>query len=186
MQCREGQGTSSEDVLCEEGVMPETLVSMISYQSAWLLISATILSLPSCAAPTPIPAPISTQPAPVGMVLIPAGEFSMGSVDSLARADERPIHRVRLNAFWMDATEVTNRQFAKFIDATGYKTMAERPVDWDELKKQVPAGLPSHLTKCSRRDRWFSRRRQIPCRQTIRVNGGCGQQAQHGNILKDL
>ncbi len=134
MQCREGQGTSSEDVLCKEGVMPETLGSMISYQSAWLIISATILSLPSCAAPTPIPAPISTQPAPVGMVLIPAGDFSMGSVDSLARADERPIHRVRLNAFWMDATEVTNRQFAKFIDATGYKTMAERPVDWDELK----------------------------------------------------
>ena len=142
MQCREGQGTSSEDVLCEEGVMLETSGSMISYPSAWLLISATILSLPSCAAPTPIPAPISTQPAPVGMVLIPAGDFSMGSVDSLARADERPIHRVRLNAFWMDATEVTNRQFAKFIDATGYKTMAERPVDWDELKKQVPEGTP--------------------------------------------
>ncbi len=66
----------------------------------------------------------------------------MGSVDSLARADERPIHRVRLNAFWMDSTEVTNRQFAKFIEATGYKTMAERPVDWDELKKQVPEGTP--------------------------------------------
>ena len=146
MQCREGQGTSSEDVLCKEGVMPETLVSMISYPSAWLLISATILSLPSCAAPSPIPAPIpapiSTQPAPVGMVLIPAGDFSMGSVDSLARADERPIHRVRLNAFWMDATEVTNEQFAKFIEATGYKTMAERPVDWEELKKQVPEGTP--------------------------------------------
>ena len=96
-----------------------------------LSLALVIVGLTSCA-----------STAPVGMVLIPAGEFSMGSVDLLARADEHPIHRVRINAFWMDATEVTNQQFAKFVDATGYKTMAERPVDWEELKKQVPVGTP--------------------------------------------
>lgn len=77
-----------------------------------------------------------------GMVWIPAGEFSMGSVDPLARPDEAPVHRVRVDGFWMDATEVTNAQFAAFVEATGYVTVAERPVDWEELKKQLPEGTP--------------------------------------------
>jgi formylglycine-generating enzyme required for sulfatase activity len=42
----------------------------------------------------------------------------------------------------MDVTEVTNAQFAAFVKATGYRTVAERPVDWEELKKQVPPGTP--------------------------------------------
>ncbi len=77
-----------------------------------------------------------------GMVWIPGGEFKMGSTDRLARPDERPVHRVRVGGFWMDQTEVTNAQFAQFVKATAYKTVAERPVDWEELKKQVPAGTP--------------------------------------------
>ncbi|MBL8964203.1 MAG: formylglycine-generating enzyme family protein [Phycisphaerae bacterium] len=77
-----------------------------------------------------------------GMVWIPGGEFKMGSTDPLARPDERPVHRVRVSGFWMDRTEVTNAQFAEFVKATGYKTVAERPVDWEELKKQVPEGTP--------------------------------------------
>ena len=43
-----------------------------------------------------------------GMVWIPGGEFRMGSTDPLARADEQPVHRVRVRGFWMDATEVTS------------------------------------------------------------------------------
>lgn len=77
-----------------------------------------------------------------GMVWIPAGEFSMGSTDPLARPDESPVHRVRVDGFWIDRTEVTNAQFAAFVEATGYVTVAERPVDWDELKKQLPEGTP--------------------------------------------
>ena len=77
-----------------------------------------------------------------GMVWIPGGEFRMGSTDPLARADEQPVHRVRVRGFWMDATEVTNGQFRAFVEATGYKTVAERPIDWEELKKQVPEGTP--------------------------------------------
>jgi formylglycine-generating enzyme required for sulfatase activity len=79
---------------------------------------------------------------PPGMAWIPGGEFSMGSTDPLARPDERPVHRVRVDPFWMDVTEVTNAQYAEFVAATGYRTVAERPVDWEELRKQVPPGTP--------------------------------------------
>lgn len=79
---------------------------------------------------------------PAGMVWVPGGEFLMGSTDPLARPDEGPVHRVRVDGFFMDATEVTNEQFAAFVAATGYKTVAERPVDWQELEKQVPPGTP--------------------------------------------
>jgi len=80
--------------------------------------------------------------AGAGMVWIPGGEFAMGSTDPLARADEQPVHRVRVHGFWMDATEVTNAQFRAFVQATGYRTVAERPIDWEELRKQVPEGTP--------------------------------------------
>ena len=76
------------------------------------------------------------------MVWIPGGEFKMGSTDPLARPDESPVHRVRVDGFWMDETEVTNAQFAAFVAATGYKTVAERPIDWEELKKQTAPGTP--------------------------------------------
>lgn len=80
--------------------------------------------------------------APAGMVLIPAGEFAMGSDQPNTNNTERPVHGVRVSGFWMDRNEVTNAQFAEFVTATGYKTTAEKPVDWEELKKQVPAGTP--------------------------------------------
>ena len=73
--------------------------------------------------------------APTGMVWIPGGEFSMGTDDPTemicggpdAMSDARPIHRVYVDGFWMDATEVTNEAFEKFVHATGYVTVAERP-----------------------------------------------------------
>ncbi|MFM9957535.1 MAG: formylglycine-generating enzyme family protein [Phycisphaerales bacterium] len=79
---------------------------------------------------------------PAGMIWINSGEFQMGSTDPLARPDESPVHRVRVDGFWIDATEVTNDQFAEFVKATQYKTVAERAVNWEELKKQVPPGTP--------------------------------------------
>lgn len=75
-----------------------------------------------------------------GMVLIPAGEADLGATDKEGRRDEYPAHTVVLKSFWMDATEVTNEQFKKFVDATGYITTAEKPIDWEELKKQLPPG----------------------------------------------
>jgi len=77
-----------------------------------------------------------------GMVKIPDGEFLMGASDDEGREDEYPQHRVKVNGFWMDATEVTNAQFEKFVKATGYVTTAEIKPDWQEIKKQLPPGTP--------------------------------------------
>lgn len=75
-----------------------------------------------------------------GMVLIPGGEFLMGSDEGYAYPNESPAHTVRVNAFLMDAFPVTNVEFRRFVEATGYTTVAERPIDWEELKQQVPPG----------------------------------------------
>lgn len=77
-----------------------------------------------------------------GMVYIKGGSFRMGGDNSQAAADEYPKHAVQVDAFYMDATEVTNAQFALFVKATGYITTAERPVDWEVIKKDVPEGTP--------------------------------------------
>ena len=77
-----------------------------------------------------------------GMVLIEGNTFMMGSDDSESNQDESPIHRVKINSFWMDETEVTNSQFREFITATGYITTAEMKPDWDELKKDLPPNTP--------------------------------------------
>ncbi len=67
-------------------------------------------------------------PAPEGMVWVPGGTFSMGS-DFEQFQDAKPIHKVYVDGFWMEKTEVTNAQFAKFVAATGYVTVVERPLD---------------------------------------------------------
>ena len=78
----------------------------------------------------------------VGMVPIKGGTFAMGGDNKQAAEDEYPKHQVTVNDFWMDETEVTNKQFATFIKATGYVTTAEQKPDWEVLKTQVPAGTP--------------------------------------------
>lgn len=77
-----------------------------------------------------------------GMVLIPGGIFDMGGDNNQADADELPKHKVQVSPFYMDMTEVTNAQFKKFVDATGYVTTAEKKPDWEELKKTIPPGTP--------------------------------------------
>ena len=95
-------------------------------------------SLPSCCiVPSRFGAPTT---APAGMVWIPAGQFQMGTTDAESFEDEHPAHPVRVGGFWMDSTDVTNAQFRKFVEATGYQTTAERKPDWEELKKQLPPG----------------------------------------------
>jgi formylglycine-generating enzyme required for sulfatase activity len=61
---------------------------------------------------------------PPGMVWVSGGEFTMGTASDLGWPDEKPAHRVRVDGFWMDATEVTNAQFRAFVEATGYVTTA--------------------------------------------------------------
>ena len=106
---------------------------------------ATPISSASPHVESPPPAAVAKPPAedaPPGMVWVPGGEFTMGTDDPEAAPPEHPAHRARVDGFWMDATEVTNAQFRKFVDATGYVTVAERPVDWEVMKTQLPPGTP--------------------------------------------
>lgn len=79
---------------------------------------------------------------PNGMVHIPGGLFQMGSDNRLAQANERPAHQVRVHGFWMDTHHVTNAEFRKFVEATGYVTTAERKPEWETLRVQLPPGTP--------------------------------------------
>jgi formylglycine-generating enzyme required for sulfatase activity len=83
------------------------------------------------------------------MVSIPGGEFSMGAQDSpdmnevgmQSTTDARPIHRVYVVAFFMDQTDVTNSEFAAFVEATRYVTVAERK----PLAEDFPGAPPENL-----------------------------------------
>jgi formylglycine-generating enzyme required for sulfatase activity len=77
-----------------------------------------------------------------GMVLIKGGTFTMGGDNNQASPDEFPKHQVKVDDFWIDATEVTNAQFQKFVDATHYITTAEKKPDWEEMKTTLPPGTP--------------------------------------------
>ncbi len=107
--------------------------------------SAAIFVAPPAVKPPPAaptgPA-LASVPAPAGMVWIPGGEFTMGTDDPHSDPNERPGHRVRVDGFWIDEHDVTNAEFRRFTEATGYRTIAERTPDWEEIKKQVPPGTP--------------------------------------------
>ncbi len=81
---------------------------------------------------------------PEGMVWIPGGIRKQGAMpsDPFAMGHERPQHSVAIDGFFMDITEVTNSQYAKFVEETGYVTVAERAIEWEEMKKQLPPGTP--------------------------------------------
>jgi formylglycine-generating enzyme required for sulfatase activity len=81
------------------------------------------------------------SPAPPGMVWVPGGTFTMGSDGDRAKPDEKPAHLVELTGYWIDATEVTNRQFAAFVEATGYVTLAEKVPTQEEFPDAPPEKL---------------------------------------------
>ena len=84
--------------------------------------------------------------APEGMVRVPSGSFVMGN--DAGPSDQRPAHQVTITGFWMDRTEVTNAQFARFIAATGYRTLAER--NGDGLVFVPPQQQPASLVDFTR------------------------------------
>jgi sulfatase modifying factor 1 len=128
---------SEPEASSPEGELPPADASQVNIDQDGF--AATVLNEQS--------APGGTSPA--GMVWIPGGEFSMGS-DSSAESicslpgvtkDAVPIHRVYVDGFWMDETEVTNRQFAEFVAATGYITVAERKPTREEFPTAPPENL---------------------------------------------
>lgn len=84
--------------------------------------------------------------APIGMMWVPGGEFLMGSDHKKAQDNEKPVHRVKVNGFWMDSTHITNDQFAQFIKETNYKTTAEKVPDWETIRVQLPPDTPKPPT----------------------------------------
>ena len=75
----------------------------------------------------------------IGMIRIPGGTFRMGSDKHYP--EEAPVHRVTVDAFWIDRTPVTNRQFKAFVRATGHVTSAQIAPE----AKDYPGALPHML-----------------------------------------
>lgn len=79
---------------------------------------------------------------PEGMIWVEGKTFIQGAKisDAYAMPREKPAHKVTVDGFFIDITEVTNTQFKSFVDATDYVTIAEREIVWEEIKKQLPEG----------------------------------------------
>jgi formylglycine-generating enzyme len=113
----------------------------------WVIIGA--ISLIGCGKNDAPPPQDNHATHKDGMVLIHGGEFVMGFDGSLKTSDgemffqeEGPSHRVFVQSFWMDETEVTNREFARFVQETGYVTFAEQPLRATDLPPEQRKNLP--------------------------------------------
>jgi formylglycine-generating enzyme required for sulfatase activity len=132
--------------------------------------SHPVTGYPSSAGTQPeqeVVSPQATQtappgPAPDGMVWIPGGEFWMGADEF---PDAQPWHRVSVDGFWMDRTEVTNEQFGRFVKTTGYVTVAERAPRPEDFPGAPPENLvagsvvfspPAHPVRLHDHFQWWS------------------------------
>ncbi|HYE85463.1 MAG TPA: formylglycine-generating enzyme family protein [Vicinamibacterales bacterium] len=104
--------------------------------------SLLLLALMTCGCRPSSNVTTLAEAGPSSMKSIPAGEFTMGSDADYGMSNERPARRVRVESFSIDEHPVTNAQFAAFVQATGYVTVAEQRPDWEELRKQLPPGTP--------------------------------------------
>ncbi len=142
--------------------------------------------------------PRESGQGPEGMAWIPGGEFSMGC-DTCASGvcgggqaemtDARPVHRVYVDGFWMDRTVVTNEQFARFVDATGYVTVAERPPRAEDFpgapKESLVAGSvvfapPDGPVPLCNQYRWWTYEKGVSWRNPS------GRTGQVGSDLKGM
>jgi len=135
-------------------------VAAVSFGLSFGLASSDARSRIAEAAPVPC-ASYSGVPAEAGahagMVRIPGGHFAMGSNDHYA--EESLTHEVKLDGFWIDRHDVTNAQFARFVAATGYVTLAERAPDLvrhpDLLERmRVPGSVVFVMPEGGHAGRW--------------------------------
>lgn len=136
---------------------------------------ATKIPPPSFPFQPTISNPLTPPPGnpPAGMVWIPGGEFSMGAaevpgmnhVGMQATQDSQRVHRVYVDGFWMKETDVTNERFEKFVEATGYVTVAERKPRAEDFPGAPPDNLvaggvvfrrPGHPVPLSDHFRWWT------------------------------
>ena len=110
-----------------------------------------LLVVAGCGDPSPAPppvrssggsaaglSPVVTDPPgepPAEMAWIPGGAFEMGTRDPSGKPDEFPPHTVELDGFYMDTHEVTNREFGRFVEATGFVTAAEKKPDFSSVRE---------------------------------------------------
>jgi len=86
----------------------------------------------------------------VGMVLVPAGEFRMGSDDPDARDNEKPPHTIHMDAYYIDRTPLTNAEYKRFLDANPkhpvpfVDTDWAKPYNWDSKSRSFPEGAADH------------------------------------------
>jgi formylglycine-generating enzyme required for sulfatase activity len=104
------------------------------------------------------------EPTPLGMAWIPGGQFWMGAADD-HMTDARPWHRVYVDGYWIDKTEVTNEQFARFVEATQYVTVAERTPRAEDYPGALPGKLvagsvvfspPDHAVALNNQFQWWN------------------------------
>jgi sulfatase modifying factor 1 len=154
------------------GIFVAVTMGLFSYQPA-----AAPASVPGSSSflPTMPNTAKPPGPAPEGMVWIPGGEFSMGAADPFgndmnevgmqATADSLPVHRVYVDGFWMDKTDITNEQFEKFVKATGYVTVSERKPRPEDFPGAPPENLvagsvvfspPDHAVPLNDHFQWWS------------------------------
>lgn len=113
----------------------------------FLFIFIVSLSVSSCKkekTESLAPEEASEIKTPEGMIWIDGKTFLQGAkeADKFAMPREKPAHKVTVDGFYIDITEVTNNQFKKFVAATKYITVAERKIDWEEMKTQLPKNTP--------------------------------------------
>jgi sulfatase modifying factor 1 len=161
----EGRNKSSRMIAASRPALSlaVAILALIGSTAAWRMVATLSSSAaPAVATSSPEPAPeganffptvpnppITSSDAPIGMVWIPGGEFSMGvqhspdmnEVGMQATRDSQPIHRVYVDGFWIDKTDVTNEQFANFVKATGYVTIAERAPRAEDFPGAQPGNL---------------------------------------------
>ena len=145
-----------------------TSSQVIAASSSSASSTSSALFQPTITNPTAAPGK-----APTGMVWIPGGEFSMGANDPpdmnevgmQATKDSRPVHRVYVDGFFMDATDVTNAEFTKFVKASGYVTVAERKPRAEDFPGAPPENLvagsvvfapPGHAVQLNDHYQWWS------------------------------
>jgi formylglycine-generating enzyme len=161
------------NVINKSGKLDRSVLFLVGALLSVNLLHASPLAQTKGFGPTVPNAQPPPGAAPGGMVWIPGGEFSMGARDlpgmnmvgMQATKDSRPIHRVYVSGFFMDKTDVTNAQFAQFVKAVGYITVAEKTPSPADFPGAPPENLsaggvvftaPDHAVALDDNYEWWS------------------------------